>query len=338
MPLGREDVDSHYYLAKIAKRLNNQVGCGKQLLFQEEIHTRLEVSVDSSLAQEAYELRISESGVQLSFATYSGYVYGLETLAQLVGEGLKEGSLRVGIVRDEPQVSYRGIMVDSARHFLGIAALTRLVESMPLSKLNILHWHLVDDESFPIELGSHPELAQAANYGKGRTYTRDQVKELLRVAALNAVQVVPEIDTPAHVRAWGLAPEWKNKNITIKCAGGTGYNGQFDLSKPETFALAADVVREVDELFRSSPYIHLGGDEVSSACWNLRPEIQNFMKLHNLKTYGELQMYWRFQLKQVLPAGRRAVFWRNDGANVSTSDDDVLHFWGAQADVAKSKL
>lgn len=155
------------------------------------------------------------------------------------------------------------------------------------------------------------------------------------MAALNAVQVVPEIDTPAHVRAWGLAPEWKNKNITIKCAGGTGYNGQFDLSKPETFTLAADVVREVDELFRSSPYIHLGGDEVSSACWNLRPEIQNFMKLHNLKTYGELQMYWRFQLKQVLPAGRRAVFWRNDGANVSTSDDDVLHFWGAQADVAK---
>lgn len=88
--------------------------------------------------------------MQLRFATYAGYVYGLETLAQLVGQGLKEGSMRVGIVRDEPQVSYRGIMVDSARHFLGIAALTRLVESMPLSKLNILHWHLVDDESFPI--------------------------------------------------------------------------------------------------------------------------------------------------------------------------------------------
>jgi hypothetical protein len=68
-----------------------------------------------------------------------------------------------------------------------------------------------------------------------------------------------------------LASEWKNKNITIKCAGGTGYNGQFDVSKNEVFELAKDVVKEIDGLFKDSPYIHLGGDEVSSACWKLRP-------------------------------------------------------------------
>lgn len=238
-------------------------------------------------------------------------------------------------VKDEPLVEYRGIMIDSARHFLGVAAIKRLIESMPLSKLNILHWHLVDDESFPIKLGSHPELSENGRYTSKQVYTADDVKALIRVAELNAVKIIPEIDTPAHVRSWGLAPEWRSKDITIKCAGGTGYNGQFDLSKPEVFKLAQDVVSEIDSLFKDSPFIHLGGDEVSSACWNLRPEIQNFMKLKNIKTYGELQMYWRFQLKQSLPSGRKAIFWRNDAANVSTSDTDVLHYWGAQTDVAK---
>lgn len=179
-------------------------------------------------------------------------------------------------------------------------------------------------------------MSDNSRYGSKQIYTPDDVRALIRVADLNAVKIIPEIDTPAHVRSWGLAPEWKAKNITIKCNGGTGYNGQFDLSKPETFTLAQDVVKEVDALFKDSPYIHLGGDEVSSACWNLRPEIQNFMKLKNIKTYGELQMYWRFQLKQVLPANRKVIFWRNDAQNVTTSESDVLHFWGAQTDVAKS--
>lgn len=226
-------------------------------------------------------------------------------------------------------------MIDSARHFLGVAAIKRVIEAMPLSKLNILHWHIVDDESFPIKLGSHPELSQYGKYSSKQIYTVEDVKELIRVAGLNGVKIIPEIDTPAHVRSWGLAPEWKS--ASIKCAGGTGYNGQFDVSKGEIYELAKDVVKEVDALFKDSPYIHLGGDEVSSACWNLRPEIKTFMATKGIKSYGELQMYWRFQLKQVLPANRKVIFWRNDGTDVTTSDTDILHYWGAQTDVAKGK-
>lgn len=255
----------------------------------------------------------------------------MESLSQII----KDNKIPHAIIKDEPLLEYRGIMIDSARHFLSTAAIKRVIESMPLSKLNILHWHIVDDESFPIKLGSHPELSQYGKYSSKQIYTVDDVKELIRVAGLNAVKIVPEIDTPAHVRSWGLAPEWKN--ASIKCAGGTGYNGQFDVSKAEVYELAKDVVKEVDALFKDSPYIHLGGDEVSSACWNLRPEIKTFMATKGIKSYGELQMYWRFQLKQVLPASRKVIFWRNDGTDVTTSDTDILHFWGAQTDVAKSK-
>ncbi len=132
-------------------------------------------------------------------------------------------------------------MIDSARHFLGAAAIKRLIESMPLSKLNILHWHLVDDESFPIKLDSHPELSQYGRYKSKQIYTTEDVKELIKAADLNGVKIIPEIDTPAHVRSWGLAPQWSK--ISIRCAGGTGYNGQFDVSKNEVFELAKDVVK-----------------------------------------------------------------------------------------------
>lgn len=151
-------------------------------------------------------------------------------------------------------------MIDSARHYLGVSSIKRLLQSMPLSKLNILHWHIEDDESFPLVLDSHPELAEGAKYSSSQIYTKQDVMDIINVAKLNAVKIVPEIDTPAHTRSWGQAPEWMAKNISIACAGGTGYNGQLDLSIPEVFSLVKDVVREIDVLFKDSPYLHLGGD------------------------------------------------------------------------------
>lgn len=108
---------------------------------------------------------------------------------------------------------------------------------MPVSKLNILHWHLSDDEAFTIRLDTHPELAEFSSYKSGKYYTPDQVKSLIALAKLNGVQIVPQIDTPAHVRAWGLSPKWKSANITIQCDKGEGYNGQLDVSKQVVYEL-----------------------------------------------------------------------------------------------------
>ncbi len=109
---------------------------------------------------------------------------------------------------------------------------------MPLSKLNILHWHLSDDESFTIQLASHPELAESSAFKYNQFYTIDQVKQLIQLAKRNGVIIIPEIDTPAHVRAWGVDKKWKDLGIAITCPRGEGYNGQFDVSKPIVFQLA----------------------------------------------------------------------------------------------------
>lgn len=124
------------------------------------------------------------------------------------------------MIEDEPLVPHRGIMIDSARHFLKIETISRLIESMAISKLNILHWHLSDDESFAIQLASHPELAEASAFRKGQFYTIEQVKQLIDLAKKNGVSIVPEIDTPGHVRAWGLDKKWSQQNITVLCHKG----------------------------------------------------------------------------------------------------------------------
>jgi hexosaminidase len=95
---------------------------------------------------------IDEEGIELVFGDYSGYIYALETLSQLYSNG----KLPHARIQDEPVLAYRGIMIDTARHFLKVSTIKRLIENMPQSKLNILHWHLADDESFPIQLNSHP--------------------------------------------------------------------------------------------------------------------------------------------------------------------------------------
>lgn len=142
------------------------------------------------------------------------------------------------------------------------------------------------------------------------------------------------MDTPSHTRSWGLSGRWKPQNITIKCSG---YHYQFDVSKQEVYELVGEVLRDVDALFGDSDYIHLGGDEVSNPCWDLVPAIKTFMAERNISNYGELQMYWRKQLRKNLAPTRKVLFWKNANGNVSVGDDEVLHYWGAQSATADCK-
>jgi N-acetyl-beta-hexosaminidase len=108
-------------------------------------------------------------------------------------------------------------MIDTAKHYLTLSNLKRLIEIMPISKLNILHWHLADDEAFSVMLELHPELAQYGGYSAKNVYTIEQIKELIGLAEFNGVSIVPEVNTIGGMRSWVQSPEWKNKNITINC-------------------------------------------------------------------------------------------------------------------------
>jgi N-acetyl-beta-hexosaminidase len=196
------------------------------------------VELESSLKAEQYRIVASTGKITLSVSTLNGYIYAMETLFQLIDNGkLKECQLD-----DEPLVQHRGIMIDSVRHFLSVAAIKRTLEAMPVSKLNKLHWHLVDDEAFPFETVNHPELSLEGAYDKKSRYTISEIKNLIAFAKQHAVTIIPEVDTPAHTRSWGLSSKWKAQNITIQCPAGEGYNGQLDVSKDVVYTLVKDVL------------------------------------------------------------------------------------------------
>lgn len=144
-------------------------------------------------------------------------------------------------------------MIDSSRHFLTVNEILHQIDALMFSKLSILHWHIIDEDSFPMEVPTRPELS---NYGKlSGSYSQTDIKNILEYARLRGVRVVVEIDSPAHTESWGRSSTLKD--IVVKC--NNKYQGQFDPTLPLTYSVVSDVMKYVDKLFSDS-YIHFGGD------------------------------------------------------------------------------
>lgn len=107
---------------------------------------------------------------------------------------------------DQPALTYRGLMIDSSRHFLPLHLIEETIDAMMYNKMNVLHWHIVDEDSFPLILDSHPEIAKYASYSPEETYTSNDARHIVKYAMKKGVRVVPELDTPGHASSWGLAP------------------------------------------------------------------------------------------------------------------------------------
>lgn len=109
-------------------------------------------------------------------------------------------------IEDEPAYSYRGLMIDTARHYQPIHLIYETIDALMYNKMSIMHWHIVDEDSFPLKLDSHPEIAEYAAFSPEQIYTTDQVKDIIRYAMVRGVRVIPELDTPGHAASWGKAP------------------------------------------------------------------------------------------------------------------------------------
>lgn len=156
-------------------------------------------------------LTIAENSqvVNISACSAFGAMRALETLAQLaipVGELGSGGNLSLPVpleVFDYPRFAYRGLMIDTARHYMNITFLRHIVESMQVNKLNVLHIHFSDDQSFPVQSLVHPRLAEDGSFGSSYVYTQDAIKSLVSFAQNHGVVIIPEFDMPAHSSSWG---------------------------------------------------------------------------------------------------------------------------------------
>jgi len=281
--------------------------------------------------EEAYGLTVDGEGVVVTAPTDAGLFRGAMSAVELLTVPGAEGHVPYTKIADAPRFGWRGLLLDSARHYQSPAFIRSLIDAMALAKLNVLHWHLTDDQAWRIEIKRYPKLTEVGGWrvpaGQGATadidpatrkprlyggiYTQAEVKALVAYAAVRHITVVPEIDVPGHASAAIAAyPELAagpNPSRTVPADWGV-YPNLF-ATDDATFTFLENVLDEVMALFPST-YIHLGGDEAVKDQWKASPKVQAQIKALGLKDEAALQGWFVQRLEKHLAAkGRRLIGW-----------------------------
>ena len=281
---------------------------------------------------EAYRIDATRSRIEVHAATRAGLFRGATTLWQMIPEGRAPLAVAATRIEDAPRFSWRGVMLDSARQFQSPEFIRRFIDAMALEKLNVLHWHLTDDQAWRLEIRKYPRLTSVGAWrvpaghaaqedidratGKPRLYggfySQATVRSLIAYAAAREVTIVPEIEMPGHAAAALVAyPRLAASPADVPKAvpADWGIYPQVYSLEPSTFAFLEDVLAEVMALFPSR-YIHVGGDEVQKGEWLASPRGQQILREMGTTDGARLQGYFTQRIARFLEAhGRRAVGW-----------------------------
>jgi hexosaminidase len=306
---------------------------------------------------EAYALRSSPNGVTITAAKRAGLFYGAMTLWQLATQDDARGPVTIPAVavEDAPRFGWRGLMIDSARHYQSPETIREIIDAMATHKLNTLHWHLVDDQGWRLEIKKYPKLTEVGAWrvpagaagkdanGKavryGGFYTQDQVRELVAYAAARQISIVPEIEMPGHALAPIVAyPKLGvNPNPPAIDRNNWGIFPWLYNIDDGTFAFLNDVLDEVMDLFPSD-YIHVGGDEAVKDQWKASPQIQAQMKALGIADEHALQSYFIQRVGKHLDArGRRLIGWDEILEGGLAPNATVMSWRGLEGAVAAAK-
>lgn len=292
---------------------------------------------------ESYQLEIQPNKITINATTDLGALHALETLLQLLQNNSTSFYLPTATITDLPRFTWRGLMIDAARHFQPVAVIKRNLDAMAAVKMNVFHWHLVDDQGWRIEMKKHPKLTQMAS--DGNYYTQEEIKNIVKYADERGILVVPEIDVPGHATAILTAyPEIGSKTVVYQANTGenknqsatlTTYNlernaGIFtptlDPSNPKTYQLLSEIFDEVCPLF-SGNYFHIGGDENEGKDWDSNPKIQEFKKKNKLANNHELQTYFTMQLIPMLKKHHKELMGWEEIMTKNMSKEAIIHSW-----------
>ncbi|GHT41107.1 hypothetical protein AGMMS49965_10380 [Bacteroidia bacterium] len=313
---------------------------------------------------EGYVLDIQSKGIVIKANAPAGILHGIQTLRQLLEapvETRRATSLRCGTITDYPALGWRAFMLDESRHFQGKEVVFKLLDNMAALKMNVFHWHLVDDAGWRIEIKKYPELTKTGAFrdstamffwksgifdGKphGGFYTQDEIREVVAYATARHITIVPEIEMPGHAQAAIASYPWLGtigKPLKVSCD--FGGNDVFDVTKPQVTEFFHDVLTEMMALFPGE-VIHIGGDEVPDHYYKNSPSVQKYMKAHNIKTPIALQIDATNKLSKWLAAKNHRLMGWNEitGAKIhawQTAEDyaaeqeqhldrsAVVHFW-----------
>ena len=232
---------------------------------------------------ENYYVKIGSNGwVEISASNHVGGMYAMESLSQLIRfdfVSLQHFMPKHCLVDDRPRFPHRGLLVDTSRHFLPVSFIKRIIDSLRMNKVNVLHWHIVDMQSWPYRSNVFPELSEKGAWSESEQYTVAEMKWLVNYAAKNGVRVVAELDQPGHTggiyrshpELFACTPPSCDQGANPSCMHEDGrWNGgdvALDPNNPDAFTFMFKLMDEFMDIFPDS-YVHIGTDETPEKCYN----------------------------------------------------------------------
>ena len=318
--------------------------------------------VTSESNKEGYSIIVNKEGIKITAATEAGIFYGIQSLRQLIKKENIINKISYLKITDAPRFAWRAFMLDEGRFFKGKEEVKKLLDEMARLKMNVFHWHLVDDQGWRIEIKKYPLLTAIGSKRKSTQvgplkwqspiqsgvphsgfYTQEDIKEIVAYASDRFITVVPEIEMPGHSSAAIAAYPWLGSvgaKIEVPIKFGVSKD-VYNITDPKVYSFLTDVLDEVITLFPSK-VIHIGGDEVKYDHWKNNKGIQDYMKKNNLNTPADLQIHFTNRISQYLSSkGRRMMGWNEilgDKLHEYQSKKDtevkeklattsVIHFW-----------
>src|SRR6266566_3649433 len=248
---------------------------------------------------ESYRLEITSSGATLNAPTTLGVMRGLQTFLQLVEITPKGFAVPAVSIQDQPRFPWRGLLIDSSRHFFPVDVIKRNLDGMAAVKMNVLHWHLSDYQGFRVESRRFPKLYEMGS--DGLYYTQDQLRDVIEYARDRGIRIVPEFDMPGHSTSWFVGyPDLASGPGPYSIERKWGiFDPAMDPTRESTYKFLDVFIGEMAALFPDQ-FFHIGGDEVNGKQWDANPKIQGFMRSHGLKNNADLQAYFNQRLQKIV--------------------------------------
>lgn len=289
----------------------------------------------AAVEDESYKLAVTPGGARLTARTPYGVLRGLETFWQLVEAGPEGFRLPCVRIEDDARFPWRGVLIDVCRHWLPIDVIKRNLDAMAAVKLNVLHWHLSEDQGFRVESKAFPKLHELGS--DGRYFTQAQIREVVTYAADRGIRVVPEFDMPGHTTAWLVAyPELASAPgpYTIERRWGV-MDPTMDPTREETYRFLDTFIGEMAGLFPDA-FFHIGGDEVSGKQWEASSAIAAFKKTHGMKSNHDLQVYFNKRLLEILKKYNKTMLGWDEILHPDLPKDIVVQSWRGQTSLAEA--
>ncbi|MFW5753984.1 MAG: family 20 glycosylhydrolase [Marinilabiliaceae bacterium] len=275
------------------------------------------LKVDGSLEDEAYRIKIQDQ-IEVTGGSYRAVSMGTASVLQSITEKQDRKTIPKGIIEDSPDLQFRGLMVDLARKKHHLSVLKQIVSLCRWYKIHYLHLHLTDDNSFRFPSDAYPQLTTDEFH-----YTKDELAELIEFANERGVEIIPELEVPGHAGQFiekmpdifGFQDEELNRTT-------------INMTSEEIYPVLDTLVGEFAELFHSSEYIHIGGDEPDFSGMDEDPQVQQYLKSNEFGSVEEL--YWHFINRMnefVEKRNKKSIVWEGfskEGNNVVSKDIIVM--------------